>query len=321
MRTNSPDVRTILKASAGGTTRQRVAGGRIKELRLPLPPLSEQRRIVAKLDALTARLTRARAELDRMPRLVHKLRTCALATAFDNSFSVKQLNELSTFITSGSRGWAQFYSESGPAFIRVGDVRRGDIHLDTSELQRVQPPIGAEGNRTAAQPGDLVVTITADLGRVGIVPKTLGPAFVNQHVALVRLTYQTNAKWIAWYLCSEDGQRQLLSKDRGVTKAGLGLDDIRNVLIPIADAEDQEKIVKGIEAAFARADRLEAKAARSKKLLDRLESTILTKAFKGELVPQDPNDEPATQLLDRIRAQRATNVAGKTQRGRTIRAA
>jgi len=67
--------------------------------------------------------------------------------------------------------------------------------------------------------------------------------------------------------------------------------------------------------ALARADRLEAEAARSRKLLDRLESAILVKAFRGKLVPQDPNDEPASALLDRIRAQRAAGGA-KPARGR-----
>lgn len=68
---------------AGGTTRQRIAGGRIKELELPIPPKAEQRRIVAKLEALSARLARAQAELARVPVMAKSLRTTVLWTAFD----------------------------------------------------------------------------------------------------------------------------------------------------------------------------------------------------------------------------------------------
>lgn len=286
----------------------------LEDLLVPLPPLAEQRRIVVKLEALNARLARARLELEKITILSKGLRSCFLKFIFSDFNEFKSVRELSQFITSGSRGWAKYYSDSGAAFIRVGDVRREDVRLDMSSLQRVQPPVDAEGIRTALRPNDIVVTITADLGRVGVVPDDLGPAYVNQHVALVRLQDTANSKWVAWYLCSEQGQAQLLAKDRGVTKAGLGLDDIRNVAIPVVDSTRRDKLVAEISVAFARADRIEAEVAKAKKLLDRLESAILANAFKGELVPQDPNDEPASVLLARIRAQR--EAAAKVPGGR-----
>lgn len=69
-----------------------------------------------------------------------------------------------------------------------------------------------------------------------------------------------------------------------------------------------------IEKAFAEIDRLVAEAAAARRLVDRLDQAILAKAFRGELVPQDPADEPASVLLDRIRAERA--AAPKAKRGR-----
>jgi type I restriction enzyme, S subunit len=84
--------------------------------------------------------------------------------------------------------------------------------------------------------------------------------------------------------------------------------------IPLPPPEEQIEILKRINSAFARADRLEAEAARARALLHRLEAAVLAKAFKGELVPQDPNDEPASVLIERIRAQRAQTPKGK-QRG------
>ncbi len=89
---------------------------------------------------------------------------------------------------------------------------------------------------------------------------------------------------------------------------------LKELPIPVPSGSEQEQLLARIDAAFARADRLEAEAARARALLDRLEAAILAKAFRGELVPQDPADEPAAVLLDRIRAQRATAPAAK--RGR-----
>jgi type I restriction enzyme S subunit len=292
--------------------------GALSNLALLLAPTSEQRRIVTKLDALIASISRARVELDRVPALAARLRASALTNAFAVEARQEPLSRLSEFVTSGSRGWAKYYSSAGAAFIRVGDVCRGNIRLALTGVQRVQPPSGAEGVRTALRPGDVVVTITADLGRVGVVTEELGPAFVNQHVALVRISNTGLSEWIAWYLTSAEGQRQMLAKDRGVTKAGLGLDDIRNVTIPIPASSERRARIKALEATFARADGLEAEAARARALLARLEFAILTKAFRGELVPQDPDDEPASVLLERVRAQRA---APKAKRGRRAREA
>ncbi|TXC70964.1 hypothetical protein FSB78_08405 [Sphingomonas ginsenosidivorax] len=297
-----------------GSTHTTIYFPEVKAFHIDLPPKPEQRRIVAKLDAMTAGLSRARVELDRVPMLTQKLRTKILLEAFSGDFPTSALRDLVHFVTSGSRGWAKYYADTGPAFIRVGDVRRRNIALELNDVQSVQPPSGAEGARTALLAGDVVITITADLGRVGVVPESLGPGFVNQHVALARPLNVEMAPWIGWYLSSEAGQGQMLAKNRGVTKAGLGLDDIRDVVIPVPTADVRASMLNKINTAFASADRLEAEAARARALLDRLESAILAKAFRGELVPQDPNDEPASVLLDRIRAERAD--APKPKRGR-----
>jgi len=153
-------------------------------------------------------------------------------------------------------------------------------------------------------PNDLVITITADLGRVGLIPSDLGPAYVNQHVALVRLKAPENAAFIAWYLASDIGQEQLVERNRGATRAGLGLDDIRAVRIPVASGVAQQATINRVETAFAWVDRIASETTSARKLINHLDQAILAKAFRGELVPQDPNDEPASVLLERIKADR-----------------
>ncbi|RLA47450.1 MAG: hypothetical protein DRQ97_05990 [Gammaproteobacteria bacterium] len=95
-----------------------------------------------------------------------------------------RLGYMSAFITSGSRGWAKYYSDSGALFVRSQNVRNG--HLDLADRQYVTPPRGSEGNRTRLILGDLLITITGNsVGNVAMVEQELGEAYISQHVGLV----------------------------------------------------------------------------------------------------------------------------------------
>lgn len=308
-----------LRGQGKGGAQPNISQTLLKSYPIPLPPLPEQRRIVRKLDTLSARTTTARTHLSAIAKLVERYKHGVLGQIFDNlERPTDELRSITSLVTSGSRGWAKYYSEDGPLFIRVGDTRRGTPVLDLSDAQHVRPPADGEGKRTQLRTGDLVVSITADLGRVGVVPAGVEEAYVNQHIALVRPNEVESSQFIAWYLISPPGQTQLFENDRGATKAGLGLDDIRDVRIPRCAPDEQREIVRRIEAAFAKIDRLAAEAEKALKLTDRLDQRILAKAFAGELVPQDPTDEPASDLLERIRAERAS--APKPKRGRRKKA-
>ncbi|HHG88887.1 MAG TPA: hypothetical protein ENJ90_00220 [Devosia sp.] len=297
---------------ASGTTFLELSGKRMGDLQLPLPPLPEQRRIVRKLDRLTAHSTKARTHLTALKTLVERYKAAVLGSIFGGMRAEEQsLRALSLMVTSGSRGWAKYYSDTGPLFIRVGDTKRGSLELDLSSVQHVSPPSNAEGQRTRLQESDIVVTITADLGRVGIVPNDLGEAYINQHVALIRLKEPDYSRYIGWFLISSLGQKQLFENDRGATKSGLGLDDIRAVSIPLPPLEEQREIVRRIDAAFARIDLLAAEAERALTLVGHLDQRILERAFSGGLVSQNPEDEPAAALLARIKAARAAATARK----------
>jgi type I restriction enzyme S subunit len=220
---------------------------------------------------------------------------------------------LFSFVTSGSRGWAKYYSESGSTFIRIGNLDHDTITLDLSQIKRVNPPRGAERQRTRVQPGDILVSITADVGMTALVPDGIGEAYVNQHVAIARPVAGVYQPWLAWYLASaKGGQAQFQNLQRGATKIGLGLDDIRSVTVPLPPVEEQKEIAKRIEIFFKMAAVIEKRVAAATAQAEKLTQAILAKAFRGKLVPTEAemarregrSYEPAPALLAKIEAQR-----------------
>ncbi len=231
------------------------------------------------------------------------------------AWKITKGKEIFSFITSGSRGWASHYAASGAIFLRIGNLDHETIDLDLSDIQYVNPPEGAEGIRTRVQLHDILISITADVGMVGFVSEPIGEAYINQHVCLARPKPENNPKYLAYFLASPKGglgRLQVLS--RGATKVGLTLGDIREIEIKLPSVKEQSEIVRRVESLFAYADRLEASYKTARAQVEKLTPSLLAKAFRGELVPQDPNDEPASELLARIAASKPIQTKKKASR-------
>ena len=164
------------------------------------------------------------------------------------SWPRKKLSDLLTFLTSGSRGWAKYYADSGALFLRIQNVSGGRVNLD--DVAYVQAPDSAEARRTIVQPGDVLLSITADLGRTGVVPDNIGPAHINQHLAILRVE-GINPHFLAAYLSSPDGQRQVKRLDRVGVKSGLNFDDVRSLAVPLPPLPEQRRIVAILDKADA----------------------------------------------------------------------
>ena len=104
----------------------------------------------------------------------------------------KKIIDIAETVTSGARDWARFYSDSGSKFIRMTNLSRGDIKLKLNDLKYVSiSNQSTEGKRTSLKSGDILMSITAELGKIGLVPESLGHAYINQHTALIRLKKET----------------------------------------------------------------------------------------------------------------------------------
>lgn len=156
------------------------------------------------------------------------------------------IDELATHVTSGSRGWAEYYADSGDYFIRITNLRRDNIHPDLTDLKHVALPSGSsEGQRTRLLPGDILISITADLGTIGYVQEAFErPAYINQHIALVRLSGAVDSKFMAYVLASKPYRDKFQQLNDAGAKAGLNLPTIRSLQVPVPPVEEQRRIAE-----------------------------------------------------------------------------
>ena len=265
----------------------------VRRYPIPLPPLEVQQRIVERIESLFAKLDEAREKAEsalesferRKAAILHKAFTGELTahSHVSSKWKDKSAEELFTYVTSGSRGWAKYYAERGSIFIRMGNLSHKSIELDFSNIQYVLLPHRTEGQRTRLQKNDILISITADIGMVGIFRDDTAEAYINQHIALTRPSTNENAEFIAWYLISDVGLAQLKKKQRGTTKVGLGLDDIRSIHLKMPSLPEQQEIVRILDRIFAREQQAREAAENVLQRIDQMKKAILARAFRGEL--------------------------------------
>lgn len=304
-----------LRNSASATTIAIVNKTKMESCYYPLAPLAEQQRIVDCIESLFAKLDeakeKAQAVVDsfetRKAAILHKAFTGELTAKWRRTHGLSldtwkevAADSLFEYVTSGSRGWAKYYDESGAVFIRMGNLDHGTIELDFSDIQHVKLPNKAEGQRSRIRKNDILISITADVGMVGLVRNDDFEGYINQHIALARPVMSESAEFIAWYLVSDIGLKQMQEKQRGATKVGLNLNDIRALQLKIPLIEEQNEILKVIKMWIGKEQQSQEAAEAVLDQIELMKKSILARAFRGELGTNDPNEESAVELLKQI---------------------
>lgn len=279
----SSDFRHHIETSCKGTNINNIKQEYILNYELLLPSIPEQERIVSRIEELFSQLDSGVETLKKTKEQLAVYRQAVLKEAFEGITEFASIRSVSTLVTSGSRGWAQYYSNTGAKFIRIGNLTRDSIDIDLNDIQYVDLPNKAEGLRTRLEKDDVLISITADLGSIGLVLENIGEAYINQHIALVRFKNPSQGKFMAWYLRSEKGQKDLLKNKRGGGKLGLGLDDIRDSRVPVVSEDEAEKIVNSIESRLSVCDSIEKTVDTALQQAEAMRQSILKKAFEGEL--------------------------------------
>ena len=262
---------------AHGSTMKHINRREFLDHKIPLPPLPEQRRIAGILDAADALRRRRREALALLDTLPGAIFAEMFGSKMDGYENVS-LGQHEKFLTSGSRGWAKYYAPEGRPFIRIGNVSGGLV--STQELVYVQPPESAEARRTLVEADDILISITADLGRIGVVPEELGGnAHINQHLALFRHDGRFNSEFLAAALLHPRTQAQFTKLNRNGVKAGLNFDDIRSVKVPLPPHETQTEFARLLKKSRAQASIMQI----SDRNVETLFASLQSRAFAGEL--------------------------------------
>jgi type I restriction enzyme S subunit len=281
--------------------------------------------------------------------------------------------DVAQLITSGSRDWAKYCSDSGAIFVTMGNLSRGNYQLRMDTIRYVAPPSKGEGSRTKLEENDLLISITGDVGNLGLIPANFGEAYINQHTCLLRFMDSCRNRYFPELMRSPLAKEQFDAPQRGI-KNSFRLGDVGEMIIPLPPLPEQHRIVARIDQLMARCDELEklrkereekrlaVHAAAISQLLDsnfassrlrvnqdssnlrsfvpscetggafdflaqhfgelytvkenvaELRKAILQLAVMGRLVPQDPNDPPASELLKEIEKEKASREGAKTRR-------
>lgn len=191
-----------------------------------------------------------------------------------------RLSNITNLITSGSRDWAKYYSKDGAKFIRMGNLSRNSFDLKMENIQYVLPPQNGEGSRTRLEQGDMLLSITGEVGLLGLVPVEFGEAYINQHTALLRFSKMLETKYYAFGLLSPLCQKQFNATQRGI-KNSFRLSDIEYIIFPLPPLAEQQRIAKKVDKLMALCDELELEVINARKYVSQLMEAVLQEAFSS----------------------------------------
>lgn len=325
----SPAVQDKIEDMQSGSTNQvELNRSEIVSTVVPVAPLPEQRRIVAKVDGLTARTARARKELDRIPTLIARYKQRILALAAEGMLTSKWRaeNDASEWVRTsvaeiaettfdgpfGSNLKSADYVESGIRVVRLENI--GSLRFIREKETYVSKAKFKTLARHELRPDDVLFSsFIAEEIRVCLLPDDLDTVAINKADCFcIRVDrHLCLPKFLAFRLASPTSYEALKEAVHGATRPRISLTHLKLFEIELPSLEEQAEIVRVLESAFGWLDRMAADHSAASKLMPKLDAAILAKAFRGELVPQDPNDEPASILLDRIKAAAKTVSKGR----------
>lgn len=235
---------------ATGAAQPGLAVSKLETLSIEIPNISEQNKIAQTLYKVEQLVNFRKQQLAKLDELV-KARFVEMfgdAKLNPNNLPCCSLSEYIVFLTSGSRGWSQYFTDSGEYFITIKNVKNCKITLQ--DVQCVTPPDNAEAKRTRVQENDLLISITADLGRTGIVTKEIAEhgAYINHHLTCIRLKQdKLNPLYVAYYMESDAGKEQFIAKNQSAVKAGLNFNAINSLKLMVPPLSLQNEFAAFVE--------------------------------------------------------------------------
>ena len=305
---------SAMDAWTGGSTIQNLRSGFFGDPVVPLAPVNEQRRIVAAIEEHFSRLDAADASLAAAAARASFLREHAATLGMRGDWPTVGLGEIAEVVGGVTKDTKR---QGDPDYVevpylRVANVQRG--FLDLAEVTTIRVP-PAKAAALALRAGDVLFNEGGDrdkLGRGWVWSGEIAGCIHQNHVFRARLNGDYDPKFVSWH-GNTFGREWFETRGKQTTNlASLNLTTLKAFPIPVLPLKEQRRIVAQVEEQLSAIDALRAAIERAQRRSKSLRRAVLERAFRGELVPQDPSDEPAEALLARIRAER--NVAAPARR-------
>jgi type I restriction enzyme, S subunit len=302
----------------------------VKSFEIPLPPLNEQKRIADRLDLLLTRIDKAKTHLDRIPPLLKRFRQSVLAIAtsgkltedwreangldFTKMWKYAPVSSVGEVFLGRQRSPKNHHGENMRPYMRAANITWqgwnlsdiNEMNFDEKDFERYKLKFGDvlinEGSGSADE-----------VGKPAIWRSEVEDCCFQNTLICVR-PYKPISEYLYFIFLNAAVSKAFVEETQGVNIYHIGKERFAAFIIPVPPPEEQAEIVRRVEALFAKADRLEAQYKTARQQTDRLTPALLAKAFRGQLVPQDPTDEPASALLERIRQQRDASPEPKKKR-------
>lgn len=269
--------------SGHGTAQQNVSTKDLLEIEIPVPPLPEQQRIVALLDEAFAGLATAKANAERNLQNARELFEIRLQSVFTKEGPGRVEHTLGDLIDiqNGYAFKSTDYTETGHFVIRIGNVQDGEITLDNPRYIRLADK---KLERFILSDGDILISLTGNIGRVGIIQKDQLPAVLNQRVARITVKHQNaDRDFLFRYLLSRSFRESLQEAGHGAAQQNVSTKEIESVQISLPENKDQRRIVEEFGDFAAETQRLTHLYERKLDAFEELKKSLLRQAFNGEL--------------------------------------
>ena len=296
-----------------GTTRLKLNQEKMKSITCNLPPLAEQERIVEKIEELFSEIDEGIKNLKTAQLQLKQYRQSVLKSAFEGKLykttEWKKI-KLNEYIQEINYGTSEKTKEIGKIpVLRMGDIQDGKLFFNNLKYLD-----SIEDKKLLLQHGDLLFnrTNSAELVGKSAVFNGAGICSFASYIIKVRLKQSLNSQYVCFYINSPRGKQWAKSQiSQQVGQANINGTKLKSMELPLPSLPEQERIVEEIEKRFEVADEMEKAIKESLEEAQKLKQSILKKAFSGQLVPQNPDDEPASALLERIKASNSVKPKGK----------
>lgn len=315
-----------------GSAQPQITQDGLKKVKVPIPPKAEQKRIANKLEILLSRVDACRERLELVPTLIKRFKQSVLDSAISGgltqdfktlnnlpSWKTVDLGEICLKVTDGEHLTPR-RSSAGKYLLSARNIQNGYLALENVDFVD-QAEFAKLRLRCAPALGDVLLSCSGSVGRVALVDKDDEYVMVRSAAMIRPDPKKLRPDFLMYALQSPEMQQKILDASRSTAQSNIFLGPIKKLRVPVPSIGEQEQIVKQIENLFHIVRRVEKRWKTASTEIERLTPALLAKAFRGELVPQDPNDEPAQKLLERLKAIKSAvpTKASPRDRKRTLK--